>query len=29
MKSDGAGRMFQFAKQEISEWHSKYEPKNN
>ena len=29
MKRDGADRMFPFAKREISEWVSSYEPKNN
>ena len=29
MKRDGVDRMFQFAKRDISEWGSKYEPKNN
>ena len=29
MKLDGVNRMFPFAKQDISEWGSRYEPKNN
>ena len=29
MKSDGVHRMFPFAKRDISEWVSRYEPKNN
>ena len=29
MKSDAADRMFPFAKRDISEWGSRYEPKNN
>ena len=29
MKCDGVDRMFPFAKQDISEWCSRYEPKNN
>ena len=29
MKRDGVNRMFQLAKQDISEWDSLYEPKNN
>ena len=29
MKRDGVNRMFPFAKQDISEWNSRYEPKNN
>ena len=29
MKSDGVDRMFPFAKPDISEWGSRYEPKNN
>ena len=29
MKSDGVDRMFPFAKRDISEWGSRYEPKNN
>ena len=29
MKLDGVDRMFPFAKRDISEWSSKYEPKNN
>ena len=29
MKDDGADRMFPFAKRHISEWGSRYEPKNN
>ena len=28
-KRDGIDRMFPFAKRDISEWGSKYEPKNN
>ena len=29
MKRDGVHRMFPFAKQDISEWGSRYEPKSN
>ena len=29
MKRDGVDRMFPFAKRDISEWGSRYEPKNN
>ena len=29
MKRDGIDRMFSFAKRDISEWGSRYEPKNN
>ena len=29
MKRDGVDRMFPFAKRDISEWCSRYEPKNN
>ena len=29
MKHDGVDRVFPFAKQDISEWGSGYEPKNN
>ena len=29
MKSDGDDRMFSFAKRTISEWGSRYAPKNN
>ena len=29
MKRDGVDRMFPFAKRNISEWCSRYEPKNN
>ena len=29
IKSDGAERMFPFAKRDISEWGSRYDPKNN
>ena len=29
MKCDGVDRMFPFAKRDISEWGSRYEPKNN
>ena len=29
MKRDGIDRMFSFAKQDISEWGSRYDPKNN
>ena len=29
MKGDGVDRMFPFAKRDISEWGSRYEPKNN
>ena len=29
MKRDSVSRMFPFAKQDISEWGSRYEPKNN
>ena len=29
MKRDGVNRMFPFAKRDISEWGSRYEPKNN
>ena len=29
MKRDGIDRMFPFAKRDISEWVSRYEPKNN
>ena len=29
MKSDGVDRIFPFAKRNISEWGSRYEPKNN
>ena len=29
MKRDGIDRMFSFAKQDISEWDSRYDPKNN
>ena len=29
MKRDGVDRMFPFAKGNISEWCSRYEPKNN
>ena len=29
MKHDGVDRMFPFAKRGISEWDSRYEPKNN
>ena len=29
MKRDGVDKMFPFAKRDISEWGSRYEPKNN
>ena len=29
MKRDGVDRMIPFAKQDINEWGSRYEPKNN
>ena len=29
MKRDGVDRMFPFSKRDISEWGSKYQPKNN
>ena len=29
MKRDSVDRMFPFVKQDISEWGSRYEPKNN
>ena len=29
MKRDGVDRMFPFARRDISEWGSRYEPKNN
>ena len=29
MKRDGVDKMFPFAKWDISEWSSRYEPKNN
>ena len=29
MKRDGVNRMFPFAKRDISEWGSRYQPKNN
>ena len=29
MKRNGVDRMFPFAKRDISEWGSRYEPKNN
>ena len=29
MKRDSVDRMFPFAKRDISEWDSRYEPKNN
>ena len=29
MKHNGVDRMFPFAKRDLSEWGSRYEPKNN
>ena len=29
MKHDGVDRIFPFAKRDMSEWGSRYEPKNN